>query len=43
VSGVKASPESPYPRTFEDFLDWFSTEEDCADYLAWVRWPDGFV
>ena len=43
MSGVKASPESPYPRTFEDFLDWFSTEEDCADYLAWVRWPDGFV
>lgn len=24
-------------------MDWFSTEEDCAKYLEWVRWPNGFV
>jgi transposase-like protein len=40
---VKATPENPYPRTFEEFLDWFSVEEDCAEYLEWVRWPAGFV
>ena len=40
---VKATPENPYPRTFEEFLDWFSVEEDCAEYLEWIRWPAGFV
>ncbi|MEY2754831.1 MAG: hypothetical protein RJB65_1189, partial [Actinomycetota bacterium] len=20
---------------------WFSTQEDCLDYLEWLRWPDG--
>ena len=33
----------PYPRTFEEFLEWFSTEEDCVNYLESIRWPDGFV
>lgn len=40
---MKATPANPYPRTFEEFLDWFSAEEDCAAYLEWVRWPNGFV
>lgn len=40
---MKATREQPYPRTFEDFLDWFQTETDCESYLEWVRWPDGFV
>ena len=39
---MKATLENPYPRTFEEFLDWFSVEEDCAAYLEWIRWPDGF-
>ena len=43
VGLVKATQENPYPRTFEEFLDWFSVEEDCAAYLAWIRWPAGFV
>jgi transposase-like protein len=43
VWGVKATAKNPYPRTFEEFLEWFSTEEDCANYLEWIRWPDGFL
>ena len=33
----------PYPRTFEEFLESFATEEDCVTYLASIRWPKGFV
>ena len=40
---MKATIENPYPRNFEEFLDWFSTEQDCAGYLEWIRWPSGFV
>jgi len=40
---MKATLANPYPLNFEEFLDWFSTEEDCAAYLAWIRWPAGFV
>ena len=28
---------------FEEFLDWFSTEEQCLNYLERIRWPDGFI
>jgi hypothetical protein len=24
-------------------LDWFPDDEACLDYLAKLRWPDGFV
>jgi transposase-like protein len=41
VQCMKATPTNPYPRTFEEVLDWFSTEDDCAAYLEWVRWPNG--
>ena len=40
---MKATIENPYPRNFEEFLDWFSTEQDCSDYLEWIRWPSGFA
>lgn len=40
---MKATTERPYPRTFEEFLEWFSSEDDCVRYLEWVRWPHGFV
>jgi len=43
VGGMKATPENAYPRTFEEFLEWFSSEADCEQYLEWVRWPGGFV
>lgn len=31
-----------YPRNWHEFLDFFGSEQDCARYLARVRWPDGF-
>jgi transposase-like protein len=40
---MKATLANPYPKTFEEFLDWFSLEEDCEAYLEWIRWPDGFA
>lgn len=40
---MKATVEHPYPHTFEEFLDWFPTEDDCVQYLEWVRWGSGFV
>lgn len=40
---MKATDANPYPRTFEEFLEWFPTEADCATYLEWVRWPGGFT
>jgi transposase-like protein len=32
-----------YPRTLLELERRFSTEEDCRQYLASLRWPDGFV
>ncbi|MGH8830012.1 MAG: IS1595 family transposase [Polaromonas sp.] len=32
-----------YPRTWNEFLDWFPTEEACLSYLEGLRWPKGFV
>jgi Transposase zinc-ribbon domain len=32
-----------YPRSVGEFLAWFGTDGDCRDYLAWLRWPEGFV
>ena len=32
-----------YPRSVGEFQLWFGTDENCLDYLAWLRWPDGFV
>lgn len=31
-----------YPRTYQEFLDWFADESACRQYLARCRWPDGF-
>lgn len=33
---------SHYPGSLGEFLAWFRTDEDCLDYLEWMRWPDGF-
>lgn len=43
ICRVKATKERPYPQTFEEFLDWFPTEEACIEYLEWIRWGNGFV
>jgi len=40
---MNASPENPYPKSFEEFLKWFQCNEDCERYLEWIRWPDGFT
>jgi transposase-like protein len=32
-----------YPRSTGEFLAWFRTDEDCLDYLEWLRWPGGFA
>ena len=32
-----------YPGSTGEFLSWFSSDADCMDYLAWLRWPDGFL
>lgn len=32
-----------YPRTWDQFLDWFHDENACLNYLKQLRWPQGFV
>jgi transposase-like protein len=32
-----------YPRTFQQVRAWFPDESSCLEYLARVRWPEGFV
>ena len=32
-----------YPRTLREFESRFATEEACREYLASLRWPNGFV
>ena len=32
-----------YPARWSQFVAWFATEEACAQYLAGLRWRDGFV
>jgi transposase-like protein len=32
-----------YPRSLTELEERFSTEEACREYLARLRWPDGFV
>ncbi|MHB8190967.1 MAG: transposase [Ferrimicrobium sp.] len=32
-----------YPRSTGEFQSWFATDEDCLNYLDWLRWPDGFA
>ena len=32
-----------YPRNWNEFLDWFGTEEACLAYLERLRWGAGFV
>ena len=45
VADIQEMPVSgrDYPRTWEQFLDWFPDEEACLEYLEGIRWPDGFV
>lgn len=45
---MSASPPRPvagrdYPRTWNEFLDWFPDEAACLAYLERLRWPGGFM
>ena len=40
---VAPIPGKDYPQTWNEFLDWFATEEACLGYLERLRWADGFV
>jgi transposase-like protein len=31
-----------YPRTLVEFNEWFPSEKACAQFVADLRWPDGF-
>ena len=31
-----------YPQTVLELRDQFADEQACRDYLAKLRWPDGF-
>ena len=33
----------PFPKNLTEFQRQFVSEAACEDYLAWCRWPDGFV
>lgn len=48
VSAPREAPSHPvggqdYPRTLEEFDEWFSTEAACCAYLQRLRWPTGFI
>lgn len=32
-----------YPSTYQEVLAWFPDDQSCVDYLAGLRWPEGFV
>ncbi len=32
-----------YPRTYQEFREWFPDDAACLDYLGRLRWPHGFV
>ncbi len=32
-----------YPRTWQQFLDWFPDDDACVEYLEGIRWPNGYV
>ena len=31
-----------YPRTYQEFREWFPDDVSCREYLSGLRWPDGF-
>lgn len=32
-----------YPRTWNEFLDWYADEQCCVKYLERLRWGNGFI
>lgn len=35
--------QKDYPETYEEFLEWFKTEDDCIEYIERIRWSNGFM
>lgn len=31
-----------YPADVAQLRAWFASDDECLDYLYWLRWPDGF-
>ena len=32
-----------YPQNWNEFIEWFSNEEDCIAYLEKIKWKNGFI
>lgn len=32
-----------YPATYQELLAWFPDDQACLDFMARLRWPEGFV
>lgn len=32
-----------YPRTLQEFDEWFSSEAKCLEFIQQLRWPNGFI
>jgi transposase-like protein len=43
VSAVRPVSGVDYPATFQQLQEWFAEEASCVEYLARLRWPEGFV
>jgi hypothetical protein len=42
-SALSLAAGRDYPRTWDQFMDWFPDEAACLRYLERLRWPNGFV
>src|SRR5436190_21272851 len=43
IYSLSLMSSQPYPRTWTEFLEQFSSEDACLVYLEGLRWPNGFV
>ncbi|MGY8903634.1 MAG: IS1595 family transposase [Burkholderiales bacterium] len=43
IQTLAPTPGKDYPQTWNEFLDWFGTEEACLAYLERLRWSNGFA
>lgn len=39
---VRPAAGIDYPRTYQEFVEWFGDDAACRRYLVRCRWPDGF-
>ena len=36
-------PRRNFPNTYRDFVEMFPDDTTCADFLAQLRWSEGFI